>query len=220
MRNPGVLTNAYMHGKRSPYMKPFQLFLLTNVLFFAVQSFTSTNIFSSTLDSHLQHQDWSTLAQSLVTQRLEGTGKTINQYAPEFNRAAVLNAKSLIIVMVLPLVLVLALLFFRSPQPFITHIVFSLHFHAFLLILFCVVLTIAMLDVAFGGRGLDSDRIDTTLSILNLIACAIYLYFAVGAVYQTHGGERLVKVLLLTLAAAGIVLGYRFVIFLITLYST
>jgi len=50
---------------------PFQLFLLANLLFFAVQSLTSTNIFGATLDSHLHRQDWSALAQQLLAQRLQ-----------------------------------------------------------------------------------------------------------------------------------------------------
>jgi hypothetical protein len=49
----GVLTVAYVQGRRLPYIGPFQLFLLSNVLFFAMQSQTNTNIVSSPLDSHL-----------------------------------------------------------------------------------------------------------------------------------------------------------------------
>jgi hypothetical protein len=35
---PGALTIAYLEGPRKPYIAPFQLFLLANLLFFAVQS--------------------------------------------------------------------------------------------------------------------------------------------------------------------------------------
>ena len=50
---PGSLTQAYVEGRRKPFVGPFQLFLLVNLAFFAAQSLSRTKIFSSTLDSHL-----------------------------------------------------------------------------------------------------------------------------------------------------------------------
>ena len=103
LRHPGLLTAAYVRGQRMPYTGPFQLFLVANILFFAMQSLTNTNIVSSQLDSHLHNQDWSALAQRLVSHRLEEVQTTVDFYAPIFNQAVVLNAKSLIILMVEPL---------------------------------------------------------------------------------------------------------------------
>ena len=67
---PGSLTQAYVEGRRKPFVGPFQLFLLANLAFFAAQSLSRTKIFSSTLDSHLHRQDWSGLAQAMVARRL------------------------------------------------------------------------------------------------------------------------------------------------------
>ena len=90
---------------RKPYLGPFQMFLLANVLFFAMQSMTKTHIVSSTLDSHLHNQDWSAIAQHLVSHRLESMKTTLELYAPTFNQANLLHAKSFIILMVLPFAL-------------------------------------------------------------------------------------------------------------------
>jgi hypothetical protein len=215
---PGALTGAYVQGRRKPYIGPFQLFVIANVVFFAVQSLTHTKVFSSTLDSHLHQQDWSGLAQQLVTRRLEATHRTLDQFAPLFNQAVVLNAKSLVVLMVVPFALLLPLAFLRSRRPFATHVVFSLHFYSFLLLLFCAALAIASIDVSLGGSGLNSASVDNILTALNLIACTVYLFVATGAVYGATGGPRLVKAALLALAVGAIVLGYRFLIFLITMY--
>lgn len=217
---PGMLTVAYVRGQRKPYLGPFQLFLIANVLFFAVQSLTGTNIFSSTLDSHLHDQDWSSVAQDFVAQRLEDRHTTLDRYAPIFDQAVVLNAKSLIVLMVLPFALLLPVVFYRDGKPFAAHVVFSFHLFAFLLLLFCVSLGISALDALFGGAGLKSPRMDNLLSMFNLAACSTYLYIATGTVYAAMGALRVVKVLALALALGGLVLGYRFVLFLITLYST
>jgi hypothetical protein len=217
---PGVLTVAYVQGRRMPYIGPFQLFLIANVLFFAMQSLTHTNIVSSTLDSHLHIQDWRAVAHRLVAHRLETKQTTLDLYAPIFNQAIVLYAKSLIILMVLPFAILLLILFYRNSQPFVAHVVFSLYFYAFLLLLFCVSLAVAAVDVLLGGAGLISARMDNILSLINLTACATYLFIATGTVYGASGLIRGIKVLVLAVAVAGILLGYRFMLFLITLYAT
>jgi hypothetical protein len=217
---PGVLTVAYVQGQRMPYIGPLQLFLLANVLFFALQARTNTPIVSSALDSHLHHQDWRAVAQRLVSHRLETRQTTLALYAPLFDRAIVWHAKSCIIVMVLPFALLLPLLFARNRQPFVAHVVFALHFYGFLLLLFCVALVVVAVDVLLGGAGLHSARMDNMLSLINLAVCALYLYSATGTVYGARGAMRVIKVLVLAVAVTGILLGYRFVLLLITLYTT
>jgi len=217
---PGVLTAAYLEGRRVAYLGPFQLFLIANVLFFAMQSLTSMNVVSSTLDSHLHTQDWHEVAQRLVSLRLAARQTTVDLYAPIFDRAIVLHGKSLIILMVLPFAALLPIMFYRNRQPFGAHVVFALHFYAFLLLLFCASLAVAALEVFSGGAGLNAAWMDTVLSSINLAACATYLYVATGRVYGARGAMRILKVTVLAPAVTGILLGYRFALFLMTLYTT
>jgi len=190
LRHPGRLTLAYAEGRRKPFIGPFQLFLIANVAFFAVQSLTHTRVFSSSLDSHLHHQDWSALAQELVAQHLAATGTTLDRFAPLFDRAVVLNAKSLVIAMAAPFAALLPLFFLRSHRPFSIHIVFALHLYAFLLLLFCVALTGAAIDVALGGAGLASPGVDNVLTALILASSTMYLYLASREVYGASGWQR------------------------------
>ncbi len=220
LRHPGELTLTWTRGVRKSYVAPFQLFLIANVIFFGVQWLTSENVFSSSVDSHLYHQDWSDLAQSLLARRLEATHTTLEQYEPVFDRAVVLNAKSLILLMTIPFALVLPLAFFRERRPFMTHLAFSLHLYTFLLLLFCVALFLARFSELLGFGGLDVPRVDNVLSIANLAACTAYVYLASGPVYGASGKLRAAKALPLALTVATIVLGYRFVLFLVTLYTT
>ena len=220
LRHPGELTLAWARGVRKSNVAPFQLFLIANVLFFAVQWLTCQNVFSSSLDSHLHHQDWSDLAQSLLARRLEATHKTLEQYEPVFDRAVVLNAKSLILLMTIPFASILPLAFLRARRPFMTHVIFSLHLYGFLLLVFCVALFLARFSEFVGFGGLEVPRVDNVLSIANLAACASYIYLASGPVYCASGKLRVAKAFALALAVAAIVLGYRFALFLITLYTT
>jgi hypothetical protein len=220
LTRPGFLTEAYLQGQRKPYTLPLQLFLIANVVFFATQSLTGEKIFSTPLAAHLHNDIWGGFARWLVALRLEARHTTLDLYAPVFDQAVAVNAKSLIILMVPPFSLLPALLFYRMRRPFVAHVVFSLHFYAFLLLFLCLSLIVAGVDVLFGGRGLLSETFDHALSIAELLGCAIYLHIATGIVYSATGAARMVKVALLVMAAAGIFLGYRFALLLITLFTT
>jgi hypothetical protein len=220
LRHPGRLTLAWMKGVRKTHVAPITLFLLINVVFFAVQSLTGETVFSSSLDSHLHHQDWSGYAQARVAEKLEKSGTPLAEYAPVFDLAVVVNAKSLIIMMTAPFALLLPLVFLRERRPFMTHVVFSLHLYSFLLLLFCVALLVARLSAVLGFGDLQSSVVDNVLSIVNIAACALYIYLAIGPVYGTSGGMRIAQTAVLAIAVAAIVIGYRFALFLITLSTT
>lgn len=220
LTSPGALTVAYVEGRRKPFIGPFELFLIANVVFFATQSLTHGNVLSSTLHSHLHEQDWSALAQSLVARRLRVTGSTLAAYSPVFDQANVLHAKSLIGAMVLPFALLLPLVFYRSRRPFVVHVVFSAHLYAFFLLLFCAGLALAQIDVWRGGDGLRSPHVDEMLTVAILVSSAAYLYVAIGRVYAARGVARAAQAIGLALATGCIVLGYRFALFVLTLYST
>jgi len=99
------------------------------------------------------------------------------------------------------------------------HMVFSLHLYTFLLLLFCIALLAAKSSALLGFGGLEAPVVDNIVSVANLAACALYLYVAIGLVYGASGGVRVVQAIVLALAVGAIVLGYRFAMFLITLYA-
>jgi uncharacterized protein DUF3667 len=220
LRRPGDLTLAWTQGVRRSYVAPFQLFLIANVIFFFLQWLLDEAVFTSSLESHLHQQDWQELARSLVARRLEDTHSGIEEFAPAFDRAVVLNAKSFILLMAAAFAAFLPLAFIRERRPFMTHVAFALHLYTFLLLLFCTALLAAKVSAQLGLGGLDAPMVDNVLSVANLAACGLYIYFAIGPVYGARGGVRAVKAMLLALVVGGIVLGYRFAIFLITLYAT
>ena len=217
---PGYLTSAYLIGPRKPFLGAFQLFLIVNVVFFAVQSWAPIKIFSTPLASHLEGQDWSEFARGFVERRLATHGMTANAYAPLFNQAAAVNAKGLVILMALPLALLSIAMFSRKGRPFVTHLVFALHFYAFELLVLCTLLIIAMLDTWLGGPDANSAAMDVALFGTQLLAASIYLYVAVAEVYGTRGIARLLQVSALVIAVGAAILAYRFAIFVITVMTT
>ena len=203
---PGFLTVAYLRGQRKLYVGPVPIFLIANTLFFATESLTSGTVITTPLESHLHTQPWSPVAESMVTHRLEVMQTTLDVYAPDFDRAMARNARSLIILMALSFVVAPSIVFYRSRRPIV--------------LLLCVATVVPPVDVWFGGGGYTSDLLDSVISIALLVACAMYLYVATGKVYGANGVGRVLKAVALTAVVASIVLAYRFVLFLVTLYST
>jgi hypothetical protein len=155
----------------------------------------------------------------MVRERLEAQGQTIAVLAPSFDRAAIFNAKALMILMVLAFAPVLPLTFRERPRTAGAHVVFALHLYAFVLILLCCSVLMAEAEHLFGGRGIASHVVDLTLSLFNVAACAAYVHAAIGPAYGATGRLRIAKSLMLTAVVALLFVGYRFTIFVITLYS-
>jgi hypothetical protein len=218
---PGELTLAFLQGRRKQFVAALPLFLLANVLFFTVQSISPEKVFSSPLVSHLDQQDWQTLARQLVDAKLAANNSTLETYAPIFDRAVALNAKSLVILMIVPLLLLLPVLFHRSHRPFAAHIVFALHTLAFQLVLLCILLLVTAAATWAGAEATFASRsVDHALFGIYLTGCATYIYLATRKVYGSSTLSAVAQTLALTFAAGVAVVGYRFVVFLITLYGT
>jgi hypothetical protein len=220
LTGPGTLTAAYIRGDRRRFLGPVARLLFANALFFGMQSLPGANVLSTPLQSHLHVQDWQDIARSLVSSRLNSTHETVATYAPRFDQAAAFNAKALMILMVLAFAPIPALLFRVRHRAAGAHVVFALHFYAFVLVLLCVSIAIAQFELMMGGGGLQSPFVDNLLSLFNVTICAVYLYLAIGPAYAASGARRYLATAILAVSVAALFLGYRFVIFLITLYST
>lgn len=217
---PGALTAAFVRGLRTPFMGPFQLFILANVLFFAIQSFSDMRILTVGLESRLDNQDWADLARAMVDARLAATGRTLAEYTPVFDQAVAVNAKSLIGLMVPVFALMLPLVFIGRSKPLGVHVIFALHFYAFVLVLLCIPVGAMILLKMLGGPGVLSPVADDVISAAIGITCGVYLYLAIKPVYHVQGVGHVARTALLTIAAVYIFLGYRFVLLPITLYTT
>src|SRR3954467_15376111 len=67
---PGALTAAYMRGRRVGLMRPLQLFLLVNVVYFLFASTTHLQLLSTNLNNHMNSTWHSKLATRMVNRRL------------------------------------------------------------------------------------------------------------------------------------------------------
>src|SRR5688572_19912932 len=96
---PGLLTAAYLAGQRKRYLKPLQLFVLCNVIFFFALPLTGFNTLTTPLRVHLNNVPYSAIVRPMVREAVARKGVTLEQYAADFDATINSQARTLVIVM-------------------------------------------------------------------------------------------------------------------------
>jgi hypothetical protein len=223
---PGTLTLAFVLGRRKPYFAPFQLFLVANIVFFVVQSALGFQVLSNDLASHIGaqrggNQFYAAAARPIVERRLLETGRTLEQYSDVFNHAVRVNAKALVVLLVPAVALIVLVSFPRPRHALITATVFALHFVAFFLLLEAVLIPIVGIPAGLALSALGLGRWwDLLTSTLLLAICVGWLYRAYRTVYEAQPAGAALRAAVLAAMFVPLLIGYRFVVFLATLYTT
>jgi hypothetical protein len=223
VRRPGQLTAAYMRGERSRYLRPLQLFLLVNVVYFLWAGWTEIHVFNTRFSNHIEHMTYSGIVKPIAEQRVAASGLTRSEFAGRFDDKSLLLARSLIVVMVPLFALAVAAVSFRGRRsaPAVQHLVFSLHFFSVLLLLtiatmYVVVAMLALWSVAFTPpQGWQfEDKLAVVTMIVGVLA---YLVPAFRRAYGDGKTVAVVKSLVLVVALAFIIEGFRLFLFLVTI---
>lgn len=219
---PGLLTAEYLAGRRKRYIKPLQLFVFCNLIFFFVQPLTNYSSLTTPLDVHLSGTLYKQTARRMVGAEVERRKVSMDEYRAQFDATIHNQAKSLVIVMSPMLALLLLALYWRRGRFFVEHLVFATHFYSFFLLLLLAVFTAAA--AYFGAarrfglpvRGIDFESVYT---VVFLGSCGAYLYFALRRVYGQSRRLTLLKCIALVLAVGYILQFYRFILFFTAFYT-
>ncbi len=131
IKKPGYLTQAYLKGQRKAWLKPVQLFLISNILFFLAQPITHTNSFNTTLNSHLNRQTYSPLIRKIIKpDQIEN----LSSYERRFNSLTRRYARTFIFLLIPLAAFLMALFTMRKKRYFFEHLIFVTHFLAFFLL--------------------------------------------------------------------------------------
>lgn len=204
---PGVLTKEYLAGKRVRSLLPLRLYLSASVVYFLLLSLPFfgrefdpglkiTGVDAAALDSAGVKFDSSTtitigridrgrVARSaqgtwvadFVNRRMKRFGTLTTREAIELFRSSFIRYMPNAVFLLLPVfTLILYLLYRKSGRFFAEHLIFTLHIHAF-----------AFVVLIFGL--ILPDWLDVIVPIWILI----YLYKALGVVYEEPRGKTLGK---------------------------
>jgi hypothetical protein len=219
---PGRLTAEYFKGRRKSYLKPLQLFIFCNLIFFFAESLTSSSTLTTPLATHINLLPHRTLARRLVEAEMRKRNLTYEDYRARFDAAIEGQAKTLVIVTVPLYALVLQMFYWRPRRYYVEHLVFSLHLFAFLLLLIAAmnVLLFAALHVQrVFGLNLWLLQSDNFVTLLMLSLCATYLLVSLRRTYGQGKLRTALKCVALALCVLGVIQIYRFILFFTTFYT-
>jgi thiamine biosynthesis protein ThiS len=221
---PGFLSAEYVRGRRKPYMHPFQLFFVCNVIYFLLQPLTTWSGLRTTLVIHTHSMEYSGLATRMLHHRLASKGISEAEFTAAFNHVVDVQARSLVVLMVPAFALGVWALEWRKHRFFGEHLVFALHFYAFWLIfMFLVLYGISTPILLFlRRRGLaqfTESGLDNGLYTVGVVLLFVYLAVALRTVYRDGWVTAALQAAALVWSTSYILIGYRFILFVTALYT-
>ncbi|HET9439179.1 MAG TPA: DUF3667 domain-containing protein [Longimicrobiales bacterium] len=224
-RHPGQLTADYIRGRRRPYMKPVQVFLVISLLFFLF----GDNYFRFTLGEYENVPIYGETFDAVAAEQ-QRLGLSADGYASVFNERLV-SHKKLVMALTVPIFALGFRPLFRR-RRYGEHLVFSIHFFA-LSLLFMITVMFAIFRVVLAvaraiyrvnpelantiGRGLDSEVV---IVLLLYVPMFCYLMVALRRVYGdgllVNAGKALVLVIW---HIAMLIIVFKNVLFFTTYYS-
>ncbi len=196
--SPGFLTHEFMTGKIASYVTPMKMYLFVSVVAFFISSFVSPD----DLRSFEEDFEAKEFVENYISQ--SGASREVfeDRYNNEIQGKMPLYFLALLVLFSLPL----KVIYMQTKHLYVEHLVFSMHFFTFLLIM----LTISAL--------LELILPDITFLFLFIIPF-VYLFLAVKNVY----GQKIIisffETVILFLYFIGLLFSWVFAAFFITLLT-
>jgi len=218
---PGVLTADHLRGRRVPYLKPLQLFLVVNVLFFVAAP--KMPMFNYSLGNYLAFSPPSPALVAGLVQREAGSADAYVAYVKKFDERVESERKSLIVLFAPALALVLSVLFaWRIKRPDVPshygeHLVFALHLLTFI---WLALAGWGMIIALMAGRAPSrAGVVAVGIVAVLLLGAVAHAFLAVRRVYDLSVLRSLAVVTALALGFVGILVAYRTLLFFTTYYT-
>jgi hypothetical protein len=211
---PGQQSMDYIEGRRKRWMAPLSIFLLINLIYFFINPISD---FSLSLSDQLNYQLHSNVVLPWVNERLDNRQVSFSEYAIEYKRQSETLAKTIMIINVPISALFFMLWFYKKRILFIDHFVFFIYLYAWLLLIAIAINFVFQVLIWIGIviKGTSAGP------IILLIFLTIYLGVAIKEVYKQRKLLPLVaSVLFSFIALAGTHLVYRFILFVLTFWTT
>lgn len=215
---PGRFASDYAEGIRKPYVKPLNLFLMVNVLYFLTSGFDT---FKTELNVQLNGMPYSPLVAELVEKQYgtaEDNTKAYQDYEKRYNSKTG-EVSKLIIIVLAPLLGLLLYLLFRSRGIFLSDgFNMALQFWTYFIITVLLVLplVVALVTGLFGpGILIINGDFELWLTPLILILSGLYMYFQFSWI-EKKKSVLLGKVVLMVVAFLPLIFIYRFILFWFT----
>ncbi len=195
---PGQLTRNYVDGNRNPFMKPFQLFLVVNILFFLLLA--EADIFRIPAENYISNES--------NIQKIQVNNLLIEEVKQKYDTQSLTNSKIFIFILIPFFSLFFWLVNLNKKKYFGVHTIFAIHYLSFFM-LFCVTLVIT-------PRELWTPK---AIQFVILSVNFIYLAFAIKKFYDDNWKITFFKTIICLVFCFILIFLYREQISNYTLYT-
>lgn len=218
---PGFLTSEFLQGRRVNYLKPFQLFLIINiVMVFFSSLFLAENLLVSSYRTHTNMMFYSNFAVNLTEHAHIERGVEKEEYVKQFNNRLNNYSQTLIFILI-PLFAIFMKMLFLDRYYF-EHLIYSTHLLAYFLFFFGFMVTpfVLVLDLLYQNLfNSHIGNVDGFVGPLFLIVMGSYFVFSVKRVYRNNWLFTIVKSFILLILLVMNIFLYKFILFLIVAFS-
>jgi hypothetical protein len=198
--SPGALTRHFEQGRNVPFMKPLQLFIVSNLLFFILVG--QSNIFAISLGSYLGSDNYKKYGTVNAFNKEVSPQVPFGQVSAVFNEKLTAQSKSYILLFIPVFALACALVFLNRKRFFTLHLVFATHFFSFLLLYFTL----------FHFLFVLPNRYVIKMSTADFDVFAVAINLAVFIVYFTLAARRFYQIRWYGALLASVVMAYLFLL--------
>jgi hypothetical protein len=187
LSKPGFLTSEWAAGRRRPYLKPLNLLLVVLALnFFALSVYRSPTTYSA---AYLLANDEQGVLAKVLDKWAAKKGLSGAAFVERVNEKwrGYAGLPPLQVFNAFLFALLLAGVHFFSKRFFVEHLVFSLHFLSFSL------LVSVLLWPAYFVPGVEQKALGFALSALKALLDAVYLFVALRVFYERAAVKNLLR---------------------------
>lgn len=174
---PGLLTVYFEQGRKVNFMKPVQIFVICNVLFFLFAG--KSNVFSQQLGTFLDRDSFRDFFLAHV-----GKAPDMAHYRELFLEKMNGQSKALIFLFLPMYALFTALVFWRKRKPLGLHLVFATHYFGFLLFFFA--LFGLLIEWPYHHWKGYTNAFENFAIVFNFTAIAVYFVLAARRFFQVR----------------------------------
>jgi Protein of unknown function (DUF3667) len=222
--SPGRLTAEWRAGREGSFIKPVRLFIVINIIYFLFLHFFPVNTIVVPLESQYNQQGYSRFIRPIVDRQVKASHVSFEKFSEAYDEVSSEQAKTLVILMVPMFAVLLVILYVRKHLYFVEHLVFSLHFYAFFLLLISIGswLINALILQGFNVFGYNiHDYILDWDSWLTYSDGGLIIFYLILALKKVYGGNvwaNAIRAIFLSYGVLYVLFLYRFILFFTTIY--
>jgi hypothetical protein len=222
LTKPGYLSSEYFRGCRVRYMKPLQLFVFLNVVYYFSLTLFYATTFTTPLATQLHMNDYyPRYANTRVGRKLQKEQISYEELEAKYNRRTSVLSRTLVFLLIPIFAVLFYALFFKKKKYLVEHTVVATHFWSFNLLLLGVILPVAtvLLVRSFKALHIPASYVtnDAVASSVLQVCFGVYLFMMLRRCYGISKWYGALTASVIAWSFFHIVWLYRFFLFVATL---